>query len=139
AGLLLLLAVGSRMLDEPLGLREIFATLAIVGGIAGLAWASPENTHSDASALRVAAALMVVALAALVPYALAARRSRAPATGTGPDPGSLAIVLSAGFAFAWTGLASKLLADNLHRHAFGSALAWAVGIGVAALVGLLSE
>jgi drug/metabolite transporter (DMT)-like permease len=136
-GLLLLLVAGVRILDEPVGKREIAAVAAIIAGIGGLAWASPNNSHANGTPGHVAIALASVALLAMVPYALAERR-RATGGGHG-DHGSIAIVLSAGLAFAWTGLSSKLLADALHHGSTGAAVIWGIATALVAFVGLLSE
>jgi len=48
AGLLILLFVASRELEERVGAREILAVLLIIAGEAGLAWAAPSRsgTHT---------------------------------------------------------------------------------------------
>src|SRR5437867_4080173 len=54
AGLLLLLALGSRMLDERVGPAELAAVAGIVAGIGLLAWGAPaqsETVRSTASAV----------------------------------------------------------------------------------------
>jgi len=43
-GLLLLLAIGARVLHEPVGAREIAAVVAIGVGLVGLAVTAPEHT-----------------------------------------------------------------------------------------------
>ena len=57
SGLLLLLVLGDRMLGESVGTLEVGAVLAIIVGVAGLAWAAPEHTTSHAGFLRLAPAL----------------------------------------------------------------------------------
>ncbi len=49
------------------------------------------------------------------------------------------VVLSAGFAYSWTGLSSKLLSDQLLAHAWLVALGWVAVTAAAGIVGLLSE
>lgn len=49
------------------------------------------------------------------------------------------VVLSAGVAYSWTGLSSKLLSDQLLAHAWLAALGWVAVTAVAGLIGLLSE
>jgi drug/metabolite transporter (DMT)-like permease len=129
AGLLLLLFLGVRVLGEPAGRRELAAVIAIVVGVGGIAWAAPEHTTSHAPSGRLAVALAILAVVAAAPFLVS--RARAAA--------SLIVVLGAGAAYAWTGLSSKLLADQLASHAWPAALAWAVATGLAALLGLLSE
>src|SRR3989442_9852670 len=48
SGLLLLLVLGDRMLSERVGRLEVGAVPAIVVGVAGLAWAPPQHTPSQA-------------------------------------------------------------------------------------------
>src|SRR3954468_20640020 len=85
-GLLLLLVLGDRMLGERVGRLEVSAVLAIVLGVAGLAWAAPEHTTSHAGFARLAPALGGLAVLAAAPYA--ARRETAA--------GSALLPLSAG-------------------------------------------
>jgi drug/metabolite transporter (DMT)-like permease len=129
AGLLLLLALGARMLGEPVGRREIAATAAIVVGVGGIAVVAPERTTDHAGAIGLALPLSALALAALAPVAL--RESRLAA---GP-----AVAIAAGCAFAWTGIAAKLVSDELAAGRGAVALVWLTASGAVALVGLLGE
>jgi drug/metabolite transporter (DMT)-like permease len=129
AGLLLLLVIGSRILHEPVGWRELAATIAICGGLAGLAIAAPRHTLTQATGLEIALALAIVGVAALLPYLL---------TRLGRPPG-LSVVLSSGLAYAWCGMATKLLSDSLDAGAWVHAALWALATAAAAGVGLLSE
>ncbi len=125
-GLLLLLALGVRILGERVGRRELLATCAIIAGVAGASVAAPEESSSHADALALALVLVPLGALAAAPFAL----PRCP-------PGLM--VLGAGCAFAWTSLSAKILADELSSGALLVALAWLAGIGVAALLGLLAE
>jgi drug/metabolite transporter (DMT)-like permease len=129
SGLLLLLVLGDRMLGERVGRLEVGAVLAIVLGVAGLAWAAPEHTTSHAGFARLAPALGGLALLAAAPYLV--RRETAA--------GSALLPLSAGCAFAWTGISSKLIADYLSSSSWAAVVAWAAATGLVAGVGLLSE
>src|SRR5436190_5101767 len=129
SGLLLLLVLGDRMLGERVGRLEVCAVLAIVVGVAGLAWAAPEHTSSHAGAARLAPVLASLALLAAVPYLV--RREAAA--------GSALLPLSAGCALAWTGISSKLVADYLSSSSWAEVQAWAAATGLIASVGLLSE
>ena len=129
-GLLLLLAVGSVALDEPVGRREVAAVLAIIAGVAGLALGAPDHTSSHAGAGRLVPALAILAALAVLPYA-SARLSRG---GKG-----LAVVLAAGCAYGFTGVSSKLLADALQSADLLPAFLWGLATGVAAITGLLTE
>jgi drug/metabolite transporter (DMT)-like permease len=129
SGLLLLLVLGDRMLGERVGALEVGAVVAIIVGVGGLAWAAPEHTTSHAGIARLAPALGGLGILAVAPYL--ASRERAAASALLP--------LSAGCAYAWTGISSKLLADYLSSSAWLPALAWAAATGVIAGFGLLSE
>ena len=129
SGLLLLLVLGDRMLGERVGPLEVGAVLAIILGVAGMAWAAPEHTSHHAGFARLAPALGGLGLLAIAPYV--ASRETAAASALLP--------LSAGCAYAWTGISSKLIADYLSSSAWAAALIWAAATGLLALFGLLSE
>jgi hypothetical protein len=129
AGLLVLLVVASRALDEPVGRREVAAVLLIVGGEAGVAWAAPDRSATHSHGVGLALALAGLGAVALLPYAF---RTRAGARG-------LAAVMSAGVAFAISGFVTKLVSDDLSSGAIFDAWLWADLVGLAAVVGVLSE
>jgi hypothetical protein len=129
AGLVLLLWLGVTRLGEKPGRREYGAVAAIVIGVGGIAWAAPARTTSDAGAVPIAIALALVTIPVVAPYLV---RGRAGAAGT------LAVV-AAGFGYAWTAIASKLLTDQLSA---GSVLVAAIWLATAAAsegLALLSE
>jgi drug/metabolite transporter (DMT)-like permease len=133
SGLLLLLWLGVTRLGERPGRRELVAVAAIVVGIGGVAWASPERTTDHAGGAAIALALALVAAPVLLPYLL-----RKPLRDRTAWLGLLA-TLSAGCGYAWTAIASKLLTDEL---AAGAVLAGALWLGTAAAsegLALLSE
>jgi drug/metabolite transporter (DMT)-like permease len=129
AGLLLLLALSTRILGERPRRREWLATLAIVAGIAILAAAAPDPRHDHAHGAALALALAGLAALAIAPYALD-RLGRGQATMT---------VIGAGFGYATGGVTTALAADALHRGAWAEALGWSVATGLASGSGLLSE
>src|SRR4051812_5471257 len=98
SGLIVLLWLGATKLGETPGKREFIAVTAIVAGVAGVAWAAPDRTTDHAGTLAIAIALGLVAIPIAAPYLL---RRRAASL-------SLLAVLSAGFGYAWTAIASKL-------------------------------
>ncbi len=129
SGLLLLLVLGDRMLGERVGPREVSGVVAIVVGVAGMALAAPGHVSSHAGAERIGPALGLIGLVALSPYLLRGRGvSR-----------SIAVPLAAGCAFAFTGIASKLIADFLHDGSWLPMIGWGLAIAAMAGVGLLSE
>jgi drug/metabolite transporter (DMT)-like permease len=124
-GLILLLVIGTRHLDEHVGAREALAVLAICAGVALLALVAPEASTRHASSGAVAAVLGGVAVVALAPFA---------ARGMGG-----LMTLGAGAALAWSGLSTKLAADALQRGNAGTALLWVAATGLASGIGLLAE
>jgi uncharacterized membrane protein len=131
SGLVLLLVLGVKRLGETPGRREYMAVGAIVLGVAGIAWAAPDRTTDHAGTAAIAIALAVVAIPIVLPYAL---------RGWGRSSGTIAVV-SAGFGYAWTAIASKLFTDEVSA-ADGVilvALAWLASAAVSEGLALLSE
>lgn len=133
SGLVLLLWLGATRLGERPGRREFLAVAAIVGGIAGVAWAAPDRSTHHAGAGAIAMALVLVALPLLAPYAL-----RRPLARNVPRLGLLA-TLSAGFGYAWTAIASKLLTDELTAGTLVLVALWLATAAVSESLALLSE
>jgi drug/metabolite transporter (DMT)-like permease len=129
SGLVLLLVLGVTRLGETPGRREYGAVAAIVLGVAGIAWAAPARTTSDAGALPIAIALFLVTIPVVAPYVVRGRSSAA---------GTLAIV-GAGFGYAWTAIASKLLTDELSAGSLLVAAIWLATAAASEGVALLSE
>ncbi|HVW48657.1 MAG TPA: hypothetical protein VHA76_16485 [Solirubrobacterales bacterium] len=128
-GLVLLLWLGVTRLGETPGRREYGAVAAIVLGVVGIALTAPERSTRDAGAVPIAIALVLVAIPVLAPYAW---RSRPGAAGT------LAVV-AAGFGYAWTGIASKLLTDELSAGSVFVAAVWLATAAASEGLALLSE
>jgi drug/metabolite transporter (DMT)-like permease len=128
-GLLLLLVIGARFLHERVGVREIGAVLAICGGLAGLALTAPEHTVTRGAPLAVGLALGAIGLCAVIPYLLST---------LGREPGT-SVVVSAGLAYAWCGITTKMVSDAVGSGAWGEAVLWVLGTAAGAGVGLLSE
>jgi len=129
SGLILLLWLGAKKLGESPGRREWTAVAAIVAGVAGVALAAPDRTTDHAGTAAIALALGLVAIPIAAPYAL---RGRAAALGWLP-------VISAGFGYAWTAIASKLLTDELAAGALVVAVAWLATAAASEGLALLSE
>jgi drug/metabolite transporter (DMT)-like permease len=143
SGLILLLWLGVTRLGEAPGRREFLAVAAIVAGVAGVAWAAPERTTDHAGAVAVGAALVLVAIPTLAPYALRARIRHSPhqggvKVGWGRAAGIL-MVISAGCGYAWTAIASKLLTDELAAGAIVVAALWLGTAAASEGLALLSE
>lgn len=121
-GLVLLLALGVRLLGEPAGRRDLLGCAAIAVGLGLLAWAAPERSTGHAGSAALAAVVGGLGLMTVAPWALG-RRVRGGA-----------MVVAAGCGYAASGLTSKLLADALAASDVAAAAAWvAVTAAVAAL------
>jgi drug/metabolite transporter (DMT)-like permease len=129
SGLLLLLWLGVKRLGERPGRREFAAVAAIVIGVAGVAWAAPARSTGEAVPLDIAIALTLVAIPVVAPFLL---RGRAGTAGT-------IAVVGAGFGYAWTAIASKLLTDQLSAGSLLVALGWLATAGISESLALVSE
>jgi drug/metabolite transporter (DMT)-like permease len=123
-----LLFIGVRVFGEAARGRELAAAMAIVVGVGGLVLASPGQSDTHAHALRLTLGMGALGTVALAPYALRGHRCF----------GAL-VVVSAGLAYAWTGLSTKFVADGMSSGAWVPAAAWLGATVAAAGVGLLSE
>lgn len=128
-GLALLLVLGARSLHERVGARDVLAVAAIIVGVAGLAAVAPPASSHHVGGWPLASALSALAAVALAPYALRGRRAVA----------GIAAALSAGAAFAWSGLSTKFVADALSAHQWLAAAAWTLATGLSSGLALLSE
>ena len=129
SGLVLLLWLGVTKLGERPGPREYGAVGAIVLGVAGIAWAAPERTTSNAGTVPIAIALALITIPVIAPYVV---RRRAGAAG-------MLAVIAAGFGYAWTAIASKLLTDELSDGSLLVAAIWLATAAASEGVALLSE
>jgi hypothetical protein len=130
AGLVVLMLFAERLLDEHAGRYEHLAMGAIVLGVLGIALAAPPRSTTSASqTLTITLVLLGLGAASLLPYLLRAV-GRSPAIVT---------MIGAGLAFAWSGLATKLAADDLARGRLGTAALWGLSTAAASGVGVLSE
>ncbi|TMK67019.1 MAG: hypothetical protein E6G53_03420 [Actinobacteria bacterium] len=127
AGLVVLVAIGWRVLGERVTRGELAGVATICVGIALLGWGAPahnEALRSGASAISIMAVLGVLAVA---PFALRGGRL---------DSAMLVIVASA-LGFGATNIATKLLSDDVAASHWILAAAWgavAAAVGVAATV-----
>jgi hypothetical protein len=130
AGLLVLLALGERLLGERAGRAEHLATLAIVLGVAGAGVFAPARSVSPpGEQLTITLVLVGLALVSVLPYLL---------RPFGHVFAELTMVC-AGLAFGWSGVATKLAADDLHTHHLLTAALWGLSTAAASAVGVLSE
>ncbi|MDX6658329.1 MAG: hypothetical protein QOH62_3122 [Solirubrobacteraceae bacterium] len=124
-GLVLLLAMGSRVLGERAGPPEIAGVLLLAGGVAILAIGAPAHTNQHAATGALIAVSAGLGVVALTPYVLGAHGS--------------ALIASAGAAYTLAAITSKLLTDELAAGTAAGAVAWALVTAVAGLVGKLAE
>jgi len=130
AGLLVLLLFGERMLGEHGGRAEHLATLAIVIGVVGAGLFAPARSASQpGEELTITLVLVGLAVSSLLPYLLRA---------LGHSVAELTMVC-AGLAFGWSGVATKLAADDLSAHHVAVAALWGLSTAAASAVGVLSE
>jgi drug/metabolite transporter (DMT)-like permease len=131
AGLLVLMLLAQRMLGEHAGRYEYMAMGAIVIGVIGAGLTAPPRSDSHTSEeLTIAIVLAGLAAVSLLPYLLRMLGRRSPAAMT---------MIGAGFAFAWSGVATKLASDDLAQGHLVAAAAWGLSTAAASAVGLLSE
>jgi drug/metabolite transporter (DMT)-like permease len=126
-GLVVLLALGTRLLGERARPRDLAAVAVMAAGLALLAHFAPSTKHLHAGAATLAAVLGGLGLIALAPWVL---RDRLPGA---------ALVVAAGSAYAASGFTSALLADGLAAGAFAAILCWAAASAVAAGAGQVDE
>jgi hypothetical protein len=129
SGLIVLLWLGATKLGESPGRREFVAVGAIVAGVAGVAWAAPDRTTDHAGTAAIVLALGLVAIPVAAPYVMRRRASSL----------SLLAVLGAGFGYAWTAIASKLLTDELAAGTLLVAVVWLATALASEGLALLSE
>jgi drug/metabolite transporter (DMT)-like permease len=121
-GLLIVLALGVRVLAEPVGWRELAGVVSIIGGVALVAWGAPAHSEAHRGGVAVIAVAAGLSLAGLVPFFV---------RGTWLDTGMLAIVAT-GFGFGAANVATKLVGDDFAANHYANAAAWgAVGLGMA--------
>lgn len=129
-GLVLLLYLGHRVLGERVGRTEMVAVGGVVGAVALLAWAAPAETSHHAGAARLAAGLAPLGVLALIPLAL-------PRVGIRPP--SALLPFASGAAYAFTGVTSKLVVDDLRTDVVGGVVLWVALTAALGFVGLLLE
>lgn len=122
-GLVLLLFLGHRMLGERVGRAEVIAVAGVVGAVAVLAWAAPPETSHHAGPARLAMVLIPLGLLALIPLLL-------PRVGVNPPAGLLAF--ASGAAYAFTGVASKFVVDDVRADYLAGIALW---VGLTAMLG----
>src|SRR6202007_2950123 len=123
AGLLVLLAIGTRVFDEHVGAREMLGVVAIIGGIALVSWGAPPHTETHRGGFAVIAVVAGLSAVGLLPF---------PLRGTRFDSANLTMIAS-GCGFGATNVATKLLGDDINGAHYVNAAIWAL---VALLMGV---
>jgi len=133
AGLLLLLIIGARTPGENVRRRDWIGVGAIVIGIAVMTLSAPERAEVETRTWEMLVALAALALLTLVPYV--AERLRGECT-----PGLTTMAtFAAGAAYAFSGITSKLVSDDLADERIASALGWLVATALIGGLGFLSQ
>jgi drug/metabolite transporter (DMT)-like permease len=130
-GLLLLLALGVRVLGEHVGPREVAAVVLIIGSVAVFAWAAPRDTGEVERSAGLVVCLALLAAVTAAPYALSRLRS-------GIHP-MLLLVASAGAADGMAAFVAKLVAQDASEGALLAVAAWAALVAAVVLIGVVSE
>lgn len=127
AGLLLLLALGVKVLGERVGRAEVIGVLGITVGIGLVAYGAPERAEAHRSPAAVTAVFILLGLASALPFLLRGRRAKS----------AMLLIVASGLAFGLGNVASKLLSDDASSRTWLPAVIWlvvAVGSGVAAVL-----
>jgi drug/metabolite transporter (DMT)-like permease len=130
-GLLLLLALGVRVLGERVGPREILAVLLIIGSVAVFAWAAPRDVGNVERGAGLVVALSILIAAALAPYAVRLARG-------GANP-ILLLVASAGAADGLAAFVAKIVAQDASDGKLLGVVLWAALVAAVVIIGLISE
>ena len=128
-GLLLLLFLGSRLLGEPVGVREVGAVALIIAGVATITVAAPKHTTTVSSTAGVAVALGCLAAVTVLPWMTGVSRRR----------GAAVLILAAGAGDAMAGFVALLLSDALAKSHWPLAVLYVLLAAGAALLGMTSE
>jgi drug/metabolite transporter (DMT)-like permease len=131
-GLLILLVLGSRLLHERVGAREIGAVALVITAVGLSAWASPDQSGAVPRDAGLVVALSILVAVAISPYVVAA------ATNRRLFPVVLLIV-GAGSADAFAAFAGKLIAEDGAAAHWLPVVLWVVAVGAVILLGFLSE
>jgi drug/metabolite transporter (DMT)-like permease len=128
-GLLLLLALGVGMLGERVTRADVAGVIAMIAGIALVAWGAPAHTESQRGAGQVAVVVGLVGAASFVPFFLRSRRG---------EP-AIAVILGSALGFGTSSIAIKLLSDGVNKGHYLVAGVWFAVVAVASGAAILSE
>jgi drug/metabolite transporter (DMT)-like permease len=126
-GLLLVLAIGARVLGEHVTVSAWAGAVAIVAGVALIAAVAPEHTETHRGGLAVVAVVAGLGLPSLLPFVV--RHTRLDTAWH--------VMIASGLGFAATNVATKLMSDDVGRSEWANAAAWGLAglaLAVAATV-----
>ena len=128
-GLIVLLIAAERMLHEKAGRYEYSCIALIMVGVVGCGLFAPPHSGAHAGRATITIVLLILAAISLLPYVMSAFGRAHPQV----------MIIGAGLAFAWSGIATALASDDISSRHWTPAIAWGVAAGAAAAVGVLSE
>jgi drug/metabolite transporter (DMT)-like permease len=126
-GLLLVLALGVRVLGERVTRRDVVGVVTIIAGVLLVAWGAPSHTETHRGWFAVLVVVGALSLIGLAPFLV--RGSRFDS--------AMLVIVAAGCGFGATNIATKLVGDDFNLAHYGNAALWAlvgIGMGVAATV-----
>lgn len=126
-GLLLLLAIGRRTLDEDVDAFAWAGVAGILVGVTLVAAGAPMRTEAHRGAAAVLGVTAALVIPSLLPFAV--RGSRIDS--------AMLVMIASGSGFAATNIATKLMSDDIGGGKWGSAAGWAaigLALGVAATI-----
>lgn len=129
-GLLLLLALGVHILGERVGPREIGGVVAIIGSVAVIAWAAPNEPGKVSVGAGAVVALALLGAVALLPFVAGTVTRRRPV---------LLLIAGAGAADALAAFVAKVVAQDASDGVWLAVLAWAALAGGVVLLGVIAE
>jgi drug/metabolite transporter (DMT)-like permease len=127
AGLLIVLFLGTRILAEPMGARALIAVIAIISGVALVAWGAPSHVEAHRGGAAVLGVMALLIAGGLLPF---------PLRGTRRDT-AMPVIVASGCGFASGNVATKLFGDDVNAGHYPNAAAWAavgLAMGVVATV-----
>jgi hypothetical protein len=128
-GLLLLLVLGTRILGEQVGRREVAAVVAIITAVAVIASATPSQPGEVSREAGLVIVLGLLATIAILPYAV---------DTLGRCPTAL-LVIGAGAADGLAAFVAKLVAEDASAGRWLAVAAWAAGVAAIVILGVISE
>jgi drug/metabolite transporter (DMT)-like permease len=127
-GLLILLAIGTRLLGERPSPAVIGGVLAIIAGTALIAWGAPPHNEQHRGAVAVIVVMAALVAVSLIPFALRGSRW----------DNALVPNLGSACGFAATNVAAKLMADDIGAGHYPEAAAWLLVAGFAGIAATLT-